>query len=168
MSLLNDFSMEHLLRPEWILVWFCVVVLAVYFIRLALRSEPREILAFETTNGRVTVARQAIVELIQKAASLTDGVAKCSSRIVFKRSRLTIRLRIHLHASHNLRQVSELLKRRIAESLRVTLGMTQLGPIDAVVVGLIGTPEMTVSEEGEVEGEMPVFDDEEEGDGGRI
>jgi uncharacterized alkaline shock family protein YloU len=112
-------------------------------IRLSNRGKTPEILAFETGGGKVTVSLHAISELIQRAAASTDGVARCSSRISQRRGQLqAIRLKIHLRASSHLREVEESLQKRIAHTLRVTLGIEQMGSIDTIVAGLVGEPEV--------------------------
>lgn len=118
-----------------------VVLFMLLSLRARLRRRPKEILAFESGTGNVTVARSAIADLIHRAAANTEGVAKCSSRITVRRGQLQIKLKLHLRASSRLKDVHQTLKNRIGETLKRTLGIEQMGDIDTVVVGLVGTPD---------------------------
>lgn len=131
--------------PWYYMFGSAAFVLAIIFllIRLLNRGNAPEILAFETDGGKVTVSLHAIGELIQRAAASTDGVARCVSRIQVRRGHLaSIRVKIHLRASSQLKEVEKNLQKRIAHTLRVTLGVEQIGTIDTVVASLVGEPEV--------------------------
>jgi len=126
-------------------VLIAIVLVVGFFCFMWARSrrlrKPKEIVAFESGTGHVTVARGAISDLIHRAAANTDGVAKCSSRITVRRGLLKIKLKVHLSANSNLKNVHNTLKARIGDTLRNTLGIEQMGDIDTVVTGLVGTPD---------------------------
>ena len=142
--------------------WYLVgglLALALLLILWTRSRQPSELLAFRTERGEVTVVRRAISDLIQKAAARTPGIERCRSRIRSRRGKLRILLRIHLRANHDLREVERRLETQITETLRYSLGFTNMGRIDTRVVRLVGDPEAVLSYEkrptppGEVEPE---------------
>ncbi len=129
-------------QPEWVWpVGGAVALLLILWLLYRAWRQPREILAFSTERGRVTVVRRAIADLIQKAAARTPGVEKCKSRIKTRRGRLRIRLRIHLRANYDLREVERKLESQISDTLRYSLGVEHLGKLDTRVVALVGDPD---------------------------
>jgi hypothetical protein len=130
---------------DYVLIAIVLVVgfICLMWARSRRLRKPKEIVAFESGTGHVTVARGAISDLIHRAAANTDGVAKCSSRITVRKGLLKIKLKVHLSANSNLKNVHNTLKGRIGDTLRNTLGIEQMGDIDTVVTGLVGTPDHT-------------------------
>lgn len=134
--------------PSWV-HWTIFAVLMLFAIWLMLKrsGQPSQVMAFKADRGKVTVVRRAIADLIQKAAARTPGVDKCRSRIYKRRGKLCILIKLHLKANHDLREVERRLESQISETLRYSLGFTNIGRIDTRVVRLVGEPEAVISYE---------------------
>lgn len=159
-----DYNRYYALYNEqepWVqyLILAGLIILAGFILWILYRlfRQPREIIAFKTERGRVTVARKAIGDLIQRAAARTPGVERCRSKIRSKRGKLFIQMRIHLKANHDLREVERRLESQVADTLRYSLGFTHLGRINTRVVKLVGDPQPVLHYE-----QRPVPDDDEQ------
>lgn len=137
-------EINHLSDTLFAIVAAAVIILACFgmwiILRLRAIRQPGDFVAFETPNGQVSVARTALAELIQKAATSIDGVVRCSARIFLERGLLSIRLRIHLKANHPLTDVAGTLEQRVSESIKRIFGIANIGPIHTRVTNLIGEP----------------------------
>ncbi len=132
------------LRNEPVWMYYIIGALLVLLLALVLLRrlrQPGELLAFSTERGRVLIARKAISDMIQKAASRTPGVVKCRSRLAERRGELSLRLRISLRADSDLREVQKRLEAQIVDSLKYNLGFSSLGEFVTTVVAVVGEPE---------------------------
>lgn len=130
---------------EWYAFWgaLLVVLLVLWYLVRKIR-QPRELLAFRTERGEVTVVRRAIAELIQKAAARTPGVYRCKSRIRKRGDKLRIRLNVQLRANHDLREVERRLEHQISEMLGYSLGFSSIGRIDMRITRIVGEPDAVI------------------------
>ena len=143
--------LEHLLEglpnpfiaPAALLLFF---VLCLFALR---RRQPKEILAFQNQAGQVTVARQAITELVKRVCLGNEGVGKCGIRIRMRRNVLNIVVRIQLLAGSHLNQVTSALQDGISHTLQENLGLENLGDINIVVTGFMGRTDLSGAEHGE-------------------
>ena len=110
------------------------------------RRQPKEILAFQNQAGQVTVARQAITDLIKRVCLGNDSVGKCAIRIRMRRNALNIVVRIQLLAGSHLNNVTSALQDGITHTLQDNLGIENLGDINIVVTGFMGHTDLSGAE----------------------
>jgi len=115
-----------------------VVLLCLFILWSAARREPVSIVAFDSPNGEIRVARTAINELVQRTGDMMPTVGKCSTRVHTRGDVLNIEVRIKLLVGSRLSDVSTELQERLSSTLRDSLGIERLGGIDVEVVGLTG------------------------------
>ena len=110
------------------------------------RRQPKEILAFQNQAGQVTVARQAITDLVKRVCLGNDSVGKCAIRIRMRRNALNIVVRIQLLAGSHLNDVTSALQDGISRTLQDNLGIENLGDINIVVTGFMGHTDLSGAE----------------------
>ena len=110
------------------------------------RRQPKEILAFQNQAGQVTVARQAITELVKRVCLGNEGISKCGIRIRMRRNALNIVVRIQLLAGSQLNEVTSALQDGISRTLQENLGLENLGDINIVVTGFTGRTDLSEAE----------------------
>jgi len=91
---------------------------------------------------------------MQNAANSVEGVEKASCRHFLKSRKLGVKVSIHLRANHRLRDVDNLIKKRIRATLLDQFGMENVEPINIRVSRIVGDPMATIIDE---EPEEPVY-----------
>lgn len=87
------------------------------------------------------ITRSAISELAQRICDQIETVGKCSTRIKTRGGTLKIEVRIQLMAGSKLGDVTADLQERLNHALSEILGIENLGEINVIVTGFIGTHE---------------------------
>ena len=130
-------SLDHLVSGPY--PWFAAaIVLFLFILWIAARRQPASIVAFDSPNGEIRVARTAISELVQRTGNTMSTVGKCSTLVRTRGGSLHIEVRIKLLAGSKLNEVSSELQSRLSNTLRENLAIDKLAGIDVVVVGFTG------------------------------
>ncbi len=139
--------LEHLLEHPYPFIAGATLLLlfGLYFFAFK-RRQPKEILAFENQAGQVTVARQAITDLVKRVCLGNESIGKCVIRIRMRRNSLNIVVRIQLLAGSHLNDVTSALQEGISRTLRDNLGLENLGDINIVVTGFMGRTDIPGAE----------------------
>jgi hypothetical protein len=131
----NGSEVQYYFRLSLLLIIFSL------FLSWLRNRQPRHVIAFTSEESTVSVTSYALAELIQKTALTVDGILKCSTRIGMRNGLLRLNMRIHMKADHRLREVTNLLELRITETIKRTLGIPAIGPINVIVSNLVGETE---------------------------
>ena len=105
--------------------------MVVVFILLR-RRQPKQILAYKTENGNVTISRSAIIELVHTSCQQISQISKPKLKVSFNRGRTHFTVRIQLNGG-NLKEVEGPLQSHLRESLSENLGIENLGDINIIV-----------------------------------
>ena len=128
--------------PDVPYLWIAAaVVILLLLLWLLTRRQPRSFTAFKSTSGKIMITRSAISELAHRICDQIDTVGKCSTRIKTRGGTLRIEVRIQLLAGSKLGDVTSDLQNRLTHALGEILGIENLGEINVIVTGFIGTHE---------------------------
>ncbi|MFP4166660.1 MAG: alkaline shock response membrane anchor protein AmaP [Opitutales bacterium] len=133
----TDFAntFKYLVMPPYLYVGIAVIVLVLCYLCLR-RRQPRSILAYTTEQGRLTVSRSAIVELVRSACEQLDHIARRPKvRIRLRGRSVDFEIRIKLAEGGKLKDVEQTLQRHLRRELTQNLGIENLGRIDVVAAG---------------------------------
>lgn len=121
--------------PNILIAGSAVLLLLWLWSRIRSSRHPSEITAFSTPNGTVAIARSALSDLVDKVALAVNGVNRCSTRVTKKGSLINFQLRIQVLTGTQLTDIIPQLERRVAQTLRQTFGLENLGSINTLVTG---------------------------------
>lgn len=127
-------TLSHLADPIYIYAAAVALALALFLI-LLVRRQPKKIVAYRTENGRVTVSRSAIVELVRTSCEQLNDVAKPGVRINVKGKYTHFDVRIQLTSGARLKDIEETLQSHLRQALTENLGIENLGKINIVATG---------------------------------
>lgn len=119
-----------------IAVGLAVAALAVLAWWLA-RRPPETISAFDNQNGRVTVSRKALQELIQGCCERVNEVGRARATVSTRGGVISTHVRLRLNANGKLDSISGYLQEQISEAVKQNLGIESIGNIDIVVIGIL-------------------------------
>ena len=127
-------TLEYLETGPYLWIGAAVLLLLIYLL-LVMRRQPKVIHAFASSTGDVTVSRQAIREVAQRACDAVDGVGRCNTRMTTRGGRLYLKVKIILLSGYRAVEVCPLLGETLKHSLSDDLGIEELGNIDVMLVG---------------------------------
>jgi hypothetical protein len=114
----------------------CIATVALLFMLwLLLRRQPKNVVAYSTENGQVTVSRHAIVELVRTSCEQIKDVSKPQVKICVKRQTTHFEVHIKLLSGGRLRQIEQTLQSHLRRALTENLGIENLGRINIVATG---------------------------------
>lgn len=133
---LNEFQtfLQELPQPEFLYMCAAAVALMCLLI-LLLRRQPRNVVAYTTENGQVTVSRHAIVELVQTSCEQLEDVSKPQVKVQVKGQTSHFEVRIKLLSGGRLRHIEQTLQAHLRRALSENLGIENLGRINIVATG---------------------------------
>lgn len=162
-------ALKHLAQPVYLYIGAATLALAFVLI-LLVRRQPKNVVAYSTSNGQVMVSRSAIVELVQTSCVQIGEVSKPQVRMQVKGSKTNFEVRLKLASGARLRAIEEILQSHLRKALTENLGIDNLGRIDIVATGFksgkldssssISKKEFEAAPE--VEPAEEIFDDSEE------
>ena len=109
-----------------------IAFLLVYLI-IFRKRQPKNIVAYSTENGDVTISRSAVVELVRTSCEQLDQISKPSLKVFTKKGLTHFNIRIHLSSGSSLKEVENTLQNHLRESLSQDLGIENLGDINIIV-----------------------------------
>lgn len=127
-------TLSYLAEPAYLYSIGAAVVLFILLILLK-RRQPSSIVAYKTENGRVQVARAAIVELVQTSCQQLNAVSKPKIKIKTKGKYTHFEVRLKLMTGGSLRKIESTLQTHLRRSLTENLGIEHLGRIDIIATG---------------------------------
>ena len=118
-----------------LLLWLFISVAIIYFFLFFLRRQPKNVVAYSTENGRVTVSRSAIVELVQTSCQQLQDVSKPQVKIKSEGETSHFEVSIKLMSGASLRSIEQTLQSHLRQALTENLGIENLGQINIVATG---------------------------------
>jgi uncharacterized alkaline shock family protein YloU len=97
------------------------------------KRQPKNIIAYKTENGNVTISRSAIVELVRTSCKQISQVSKPKLKVFVKKGLTHFSIRIQLTSGASLKDVEDTLQNHLRESLSKDLGIENLGEINIIV-----------------------------------
>lgn len=111
------------------------VVLLLFVVVLLRKRQPKQVVAYTTESGSVTVSRSAIVDLVQSSCAQLEAVYKPSVKIKVKGRTTHFKVQLKLASGGRLRDIEHTLQAHLRNSLSENLGIEHLGKIDIVATG---------------------------------
>lgn len=127
-------ALSYFSEPSYLYAAGAFISLSLALI-LLIRRQPKNIVAYRTENGRVTVSRSAIVELIRTSCEQLNDVTKPSVRIKVKGKTTHFDVRIQLMSGGRLKEIEQTLQVHLRQNLTENLGIEHLGKINIVATG---------------------------------
>lgn len=127
----KDFMCEFLSLENAYLLGALLLLLVVLF--LLLKRQPKNIVAYKTENGDVTISRSAVVELVRTSCQQISQVSKPRLKVFTKKGLTHFTIRIQLTSGSRLKDVEETLQNHLRESLSKNLGIEKLGTVNIIV-----------------------------------
>lgn len=122
----------RIFNPENAYLWGVLFFLLAVLI-LLLRRQPKNIIAYKTENGDVTISRSAVIELVRTSCQQISQVGKPKLKVFTKKGLTHFTIRIQLTSGGRLKNVEETLQNHLRESLSKNLGIEKLGTVNIVV-----------------------------------
>jgi hypothetical protein len=116
-----------------------VAALLLFFWWLS-RRQPDVIAAFDNQNGKVTVSRKALQELIQGCCERVSDVGRARATVTTRGGVINTHVRLRLNANGKLDSISGYLQEQISGAFKQNLGIESIGNIDIVVIGILPEP----------------------------
>ena len=138
-------ALGHLIKPPYIYEMAVALVLLVsLYLIYSYRRANQGIIPFKSQGGNIEIAPNTLRGVMQNAANSVEGVEKAVCRHFLKGRKVGVRVAIHLRANHRLRDVENLVKRRIRATLLDQFGMENVEPIHIRVSRIVGDPMATI------------------------
>ena len=128
---------DSLQALPWIelLLWLLISIAIIYFLVFFLRRQPKNIVAYITENGCVTVSRSAIIELVQTSCQQLQDVSKPKVKIKSEGETSHFDVSIKLMSGASLRTIEQTLQSHLRQALTENLGIENLGQINITATG---------------------------------
>ena len=124
--------MCYFLAPHNVYLLAALLLLLVIFVLLR-RRQPKNIVAYKTENGSVTISRSAVIELVRTSCEQLDQVNRPNLRVFTKKGLTHFTVRIQLTSGGHLKDVEQTLQNHLRKSLSQNLGIENLGDINIIV-----------------------------------
>lgn len=99
--------------------------------------KPRRLLLATTETGRLQISRHALHRLLEACCQQLRGVVSARARVAKSRGKFKTFLRLKIRPDAKLDAIQGYLSQEIADIYRQNLGITNVGPIEIEVVGVI-------------------------------
>jgi hypothetical protein len=116
-----------------------VLVLVLVFYRACRRSR-RTLEVFSNQSGRVHVSRSALGDLVESAAVQFGVASRPRVDFVNRAGKIHLNIHIKLSAGQRLPEFSAGLQKHLADTLRDSFGLDNLGGIHLTITGFKGRP----------------------------
>jgi hypothetical protein len=117
------------LAALWVVAGFLVLTLFLW--------RPRTLVLATNENGRLEISRHALHRLLEACCQQLKGVASARARVARRHGKFKTRLRLKVRPDAKLDAIQGYLTQEIAEIYRTNLGITEVGPIEIEVVGIV-------------------------------
>ena len=128
----------------------CILLILLVIFILFRRRQPKNIIAYSTENGSVTINRSAVVELVRTACEQLAQITKPNLKIFVKKGLTHFNIRIQLISGSSLKDLESTLQNHLRQSLSQDLGIESLGNINIIVTSFKGSrvrsPNMPVNQ----------------------
>ena len=109
------------------------------------RAEYERYISFEGEGGSVRISRRAIRDFLAGLAAEFSTIEKLDPEFTMKRENMDIELHVTVRPGCHIPELSRMLQERVRTTMRVSLGITQVGQVDVMVQEIAGTGERVPS-----------------------
>ncbi len=106
-------------------------------VALLLLRKPSRLLLSSNETGRLEISRHALHRLLEACCQQLKGVVSARARVGRSRGKFKTSLRLKVRPDAKLDAIHGYLAQEIAEIYRQNLGITEIGPVEIQVVGVI-------------------------------
>lgn len=114
-------------------LWASAALLGV----LLFLRKPRRLLLATTEAGRLQISRHALHRLLEACCQQLRGVVSARARVAKSHGKFKTSLRLKVRPDAKLDAIHGYLSQEIADIYRQNLGITNVGPIEIEVIGVI-------------------------------
>ncbi|TAN37591.1 MAG: alkaline shock response membrane anchor protein AmaP [Verrucomicrobia bacterium] len=107
------------------------------------RAEYERYISFEGEGGSVRISRHAIRDFLAGIAVEFSTVEKLDPEFTMQRENMDVDLHVTVRPGCHIPELSRMLQERVRTTMRVSLGITQIGKVDVLVQEIAGAAERT-------------------------
>ncbi|RKX31190.1 MAG: alkaline shock response membrane anchor protein AmaP [Verrucomicrobia bacterium] len=115
---------------------FCTAFFLVLLWSMLRRPRDR-VTAFEDGNGKVTVSRRALEDIIARSCEQFDEIVRAKVSVRTRNDKIRTEIQLRLKQSARVRDFSKQLRARITDILTDNLGMEDVGTMEFIVGGIV-------------------------------
>ena len=127
--------LEYFLNAPVLVIglWTALGLLAILF----LLFKPRRLLLVSNESGRLQISQHALHRLLETCCQQLRGVSSARAHVVKSRGKFKTYLRLKVRPDAKMDAIQGYLAQEIADIYRLNLGITNVGPIEIEVVGVV-------------------------------
>ncbi len=119
------------------------------------RADYERYISFEGEGGSVRISRHAVRDFLAGLAAEFSTIEKLDPEFTMRRENMDVELNVTVRPGCHIPELSRMLQERVRTTLRVSLGITQVGKVDVLVQEIAGVPGARRDEpEAEFSGDM--------------
>ena len=119
------------------------------------RADYERYISFEGEGGSVRISRHAVRDFLAGIAAEFSTIEKLEPEFTMRRDNMDVELNVTVRPGCHIPELSRMLQERVRTTLRVSLGITQVGKVDVLVQEIAGTQNPRRDEpEAEFSGDM--------------
>jgi hypothetical protein len=103
------------------------------------RAEFERYISFEGEGGSVRISRRAVHDFLAGIAAEFSTVEKLEPEFTMRRENMDVELNVTVRPGCHIPELSRMLQERVRTTLRVSLGITQVGKVDVLVQEISGS-----------------------------
>ena len=109
------------------------------------RADYERYITFEGEGGSVRVSRRAVRDFLSGIAAEFSTIEKLESELTMRRENIDVELHVAVRPGCHIPELSRMLQERVRTTMRVSLGITQVGNVDVLVQEIAGTVPKTAA-----------------------
>ena len=102
------------------------------------RAEYERYISFEGEGGSVRISRHAVRDFLVGLAAEFSTIEKLDPEFTMRRENMDVELNVTVRPGCHIPELSRMLQERVRTTLRVSLGITQVGKVDVLVQEIAG------------------------------
>ena len=107
------------------------------------RADYERYISFEGEGGSVRISRHAIRDFLVGLAAEFSTIEKLDPEFTMQRENMDVELHVTVRPGCHIPELSRMLQERVRTTMRVSLGITQIGQVDVLVQEIAGVGERT-------------------------
>ena len=115
------------------------------------RAEYERYISFEGEGGSVRISRRAVRDFLAGIAAEFSTIEKLEPEFTMRRDNMDVELNVTVRPGCHIPELSRMLQERVRTTLRVSLGITQIGKVDVLVQEISGGAKGSRRDEPEAE-----------------
>jgi hypothetical protein len=103
------------------------------------RADYERYISFEGEGGSVRISRRAVRDFLAGLAAEFSTIEKLDPEFTMRRENMDVELNVTVLPGCHIPELSRMLQERVRTTLRVSLGITQIGKVDVLVQEIAGS-----------------------------